>query len=132
MNKISFYIFLILVFLGISKAFEEKSQVYINSEEELPKLPKDKKWILINSFQKGFIIKTYFQTYDKVEVDHESRFQDRPEERITARTSLQFWDKKNKDLSKLLNKGPKKRLCLNDHFKKFFYLPWDETRSENK
>lgn len=98
MNKISLYVLLILIFLGLSKSFSP-------SEQRTPYLANEQVYsdfffgaplsiILVDSFKTGFLIKTYFHRYKIV---HGFKI---PEE-IVVRTSKKFWDKNlpNKGLS---------------------------------
>lgn len=94
MNKISLYILLILIFLGISKSFSpsekrtihlENEKVYVNIFKESPTT-----MILLESFSVGFIIKTYYQRYKIVHAFKS------PEE-IIIRTSRKFWEKNLKN-----------------------------------
>lgn len=90
MNKISLYILLILVYLGVSKSFSHSERgihyiiderVYANYFQGSPL-----SLILVDSFKMGFLIKTYFQRYKVV---HGFKH---PEE-IIIRTSRSFWEK---------------------------------------
>lgn len=95
MNKISLYILLILIFLGLSKSFSpmERDSLYIENERVFPSFFPGAPitLILIDSFEKGLAIKTYYQRYSLVHAF-------RPPEEITARVSKEFW---NKNLSNL-------------------------------
>lgn len=90
MNKISLYLFLILVYLGLSKSFSptEQSIPYIHDSTDLarffPEAPLS--LILIESFQTGFLIHTYFHRYKAIYVFKES-------EEFVVRTSEPFWKK---------------------------------------
>lgn len=90
MNKISVYILLILIYLGLSKSFSP-------SEKKAPYIPNERVFssffygaplsiILLDSFQTGFLIKTYFQKYKVV---HGFKHP----ETIIVRTSYSFWQK---------------------------------------
>ncbi|WP_127716616.1 hypothetical protein [Halobacteriovorax sp. HLS] len=90
MNKISVYILLILIYLGLSKSFSP-------SEKKAPYIPNERVFssffygsplsiILLESFQTGFLIKTYFQKYKVV---HGFKHP----ETIIVRTSYAFWSK---------------------------------------
>jgi hypothetical protein len=90
MNKFSIYILLILIFLGISRSFSPSAQgtkyiinekVYSNFFEGAPL-----SLILLDSFQTGFLIKTYYQKYKVV---HAFK---RPSV-VIVRTSYDFWEK---------------------------------------
>lgn len=98
MNKISLYVLLILIFLGLSKSFSP-------SEQRTPYLANEQVYsdffqgsplsvILLDSFQTGFLIKTYFHKYKIV---HGFKV---PEE-VVVRTSKKYWTKNlaNKGLS---------------------------------
>lgn len=94
MNKFSFYILLILIFLGISKSFSpsekrtihlENEKVYVNIFHESPMT-----LILLESFSVGFIIKTYYQRYKIVHAF-------KTPEQIILRTSKSFWEKNLKN-----------------------------------
>lgn len=88
MNRISLYIFLILVFLGFSKSFSpaEHNKHYIANEKVYPNyfIEEPITVILIDSFKTGFLIKTYFHKYLKVYAFGE------PEE-LVMRTSKDYW-----------------------------------------
>lgn len=98
MNKISLYVLLILIFLGLSKSFSpsEKKTLYVANEQvfsdTFPGSPVSV--ILMDSFRTGFLIKTYFQKYKIV---HGFRI---PRE-IVVRTSKEFWEEnlKNEGMS---------------------------------
>lgn len=90
MNKISIYILLILIYLGLSKSFSP-------SEKKAPYIPNQRVFssffygaplsvLLLESFQTGFLIKTYFQKYKVV---HGFKHP----ETIIVRTSYDFWEK---------------------------------------
>jgi len=93
MNKFSLYLILILIYLGLSKSFSpsENKITYIKNEKVFsnffPTPPVS--IILIDHFQTGFLIKTYFQKYRIIHGFKE------PYEMV-VRTSRQFW-KKNYD-----------------------------------
>jgi len=98
MNTISLYILLMLVFLGLSKSFSP-------SEHKTPHI-EDERYIssifsgapisvtLTESFQTGFLIKTYFQRYQVVHGFKHA-------ETVIVRASKKFWEKnlKNKGMS---------------------------------
>lgn len=98
MNKISLYILLILMFLGLSKSFapSEKKTPYIENEMSFSNYfyGAPISIILIDSFKTGFLIKTYFQKYKVV---HGFKHP----ETIIVRTSQDFWNKNlnNKGMS---------------------------------
>jgi hypothetical protein len=88
MNKISLYLFLILVYLGLSKSFSpsEQSIPYIEDEHALKQhfTGAPISLILLDSFQAGFLIHTYFHRYKAIYVFKES-------EEFVVRTSEDFW-----------------------------------------
>ncbi|MCO4792428.1 MAG: hypothetical protein KC493_01855 [Bacteriovoracaceae bacterium] len=95
MNKISLYVLLILIYLGLSKSFSP-------SEQRIPYIINEKVYanffrgtplsvMLIDSFQTGFLIKTYFQKY---KVFHGFK----SPEIVTVRTSPEFWNRNLKNL----------------------------------
>lgn len=90
MGKISLYVLLILFYLALEKSFSpsEYNTPYIINEKSFahifPGAPMSV--ILIDSFQTGFILKTYYQKY---KVFHGFS---RPEE-ILVRTNRDFWRK---------------------------------------
>ena len=93
MNKISLYIFLILIFLGLSKSFSPSIQgvLYINDERDFPNYFHEQpiSILLLDSFETGFLIRTYFQKYQIV---HGFK----PPEQILVKTSKEYWLKSNK------------------------------------
>ncbi len=95
MNKFSIYVLLILIYLGLSKSFSpsEQHSPYLIDERVFSNFFQDPplEVILIDSFQTGFLIKTYFQ---KFKVFHGFK---QPEIRI-IRTSHDFWTKNIKNL----------------------------------
>ena len=95
MNKISIYVLLVLIFLGLSKSFapSERKTQYIFDEKAFANFFQGSpiSLILIDSFHMGFIIKTYFQTYKVV---HGFKL---PEE-IIVRTSSDFWNNNLKNI----------------------------------
>ncbi len=89
MNKISFYVFLILVYLGISKSFSP-------TETETPFLINKNAYdnyfqgapltvILTDSISSGFLIKTYLHKYKLV-------YAFRPPQEIMVRVSKKYWE----------------------------------------
>jgi len=88
MNKASLYIFLILIFLGLSKSFSPSIQgvIYINDEKDYPNIFHERpvSLILLDSFETGFLIKTYLQKYQIV---HGFK----PTEQILTKTSKKYW-----------------------------------------
>lgn len=95
MNKVSIYILLILIYLGLSKSFSpsEQHSPYLIDQRVFASFFKDapSEVILIDSFQTGFLIKTYFQKY---KIFHGFK---QPEIQI-VRTSPEFWKKNIKNL----------------------------------
>ena len=95
MNKISLYILLILLFLGLSKSFspaEQKIPSVLNEyyfENVFSGSPISV--VLVDSFQTGFLIKTFFQKY---RVIHGFK----PSEVMIVKTSQLFWEKNLKNL----------------------------------
>ncbi len=98
MNKISIFIFLILLYLGLSKSFSpsEKASTYIINQQVFSSYFEGAplSLVLVDSFQAGFLIKTYFQKY---KVIHGFK----TPETVIIRTSQKFWkeNKKNVGLS---------------------------------
>lgn len=90
MNRFSLYVFLILIFLGLSKSFSPSEQrtTYIESEKVFSSYFNGAplSLILLDSFQNGFLIKTYYQRYKIV---HGFKAPDE----IIVRTSGKFWEK---------------------------------------
>jgi len=90
MNKFSLYVLLILLFLGLSKSFSPLSQKtrYIPGTETLSSLKSGAPLtiILVDSFEAGFLIKTY---YFKLKVIHAFK----SSEELTVRVSPTFWNK---------------------------------------
>lgn len=95
MNKLSLYTLLILLFLGLSKNFSP-------SEQKTPLIPNEKvlghyfvgaplSVVLTETFQIGFLIKTYFM---RLKVVHGFKS---PEE-IIVRTSKKFWEHNQKNI----------------------------------
>lgn len=95
MNKISLYILLVLIFLGLSKSFSP-------SEQKIPSILNEFYFenfftdapisiVLTDSFQTGFLIKTYFQRY---KIIHGFK----PSEVLIVKTSQSFWEKNLKNL----------------------------------
>ena len=92
MNKISLYILLILIFLGFSKSFSPnlKNINFIKDERMFSKFIKDGplSLILIESYEQGTFIKSYFQKYRVVH-----GFKPLNNQFIIFRTSKKFWEK---------------------------------------
>ncbi|MCR9205172.1 MAG: hypothetical protein NXH75_11370 [Halobacteriovoraceae bacterium] len=70
MNKISLYTLLILLFLGVSKSFSPSAQktTYIQNDQVLASLSDGApvSLILIDAFEAGFLIKTYYLRFKLV------------------------------------------------------------------
>lgn len=88
MNKLSLYTLLIFIFLGLSKSFapSEKRTDFLKNERVLSHLFQGSplSLILVDRFQAGFLINTY---YLKIKVVHGFK---EPHERV-VRTSWQYW-----------------------------------------
>lgn len=95
MNKFSLYILLVLLFLGLSKSFSP-------SEQKIPSVLGELYFenffigapisvVLTDSFQTGFLIKTYFQKY---KIIHGFK----PSEVVIVKTSQTFWEKNLKNV----------------------------------
>lgn len=89
MNKISIFVLLILVYLGISKSFSpsEKRTAYLSNELVFNNYftGEPVSVILLDSLSSGFLIKTYHHKYKIV---HAFKIP----EIITVRTSKKFWN----------------------------------------
>lgn len=96
MNKFSIYILLILIYLGISKSYipGHSRVVTVNHKNALTSLFKGAPFtvILIESFQVGLLIKSYFQKYKII-------YGFKRPEIITVKTTKNFWDEN------LINQG---------------------------
>lgn len=90
MNKISLYLLLILIYLGLSKSFapSEQANIYIPHEFALQHQFESSpiSIILTDAFKTGFLIHTHFHRYSVVHVF-------KPPEDIYVRTSERFWNK---------------------------------------
>lgn len=95
MSKITIYILLILIFLGLSRGFSNKEhklhyikneRVYANFFYEGPLSV-----ILVASFNKGTFIKTYYHQYKVI-------YAFKQPDLITVKTSRAFWEKNAKNL----------------------------------
>ena len=88
MNQISLYVLLILIFLGLSKSFApaEKKSIFIPHKEYLSIHYQGSPLsvILLDSFETGFLIKTYYQRY---KIFHGFK----SPEIVTVRASKDFW-----------------------------------------
>ena len=67
MNKIAVYIVLILIFLGLSKSFSprESKMIFVKNERVFTSFftGAPLSILLVESFQTGFFIKSYYQRY---------------------------------------------------------------------
>lgn len=99
MNKISFYILLIIIFLGLSKSFapSEINTEYVFNEKSLPSLfpGEPVSVILIESFQTGFLIKTFYHKYRVLGAD---AIKNQVYDTIIVRTSTDFWKKNQSNI----------------------------------
>ena len=111
MNKVSLYIVLILIFLGLSKGFSPSSQgkPYVFNEQIFPTLIEGGPLtvVLVDSFEAGFLIKTYFQRYLII---HGFK----SPETLVVRTSKSFYEKnlRNIGMSLFRRKDSMKKLSL--------------------
>ena len=111
MNKISLYIVLILIFLGLSKSFSPSSQgkPYVFNEQIFPTLIEGGPLtiVLVDCFEAGFLIKTYFQRYLII---HGFK----SPESLVVRTSRDFYNKnlKNIGMSLFRRKESQNKLSL--------------------
>ncbi len=90
MNKISFYVLLILIYLGVSKSFSpfETKIPYIANERVFDGFFSGAPLsvILMDSTSSGFLIKTYQHHYKLI-------YAFRPPESVIVRVSKEFWNK---------------------------------------
>jgi len=103
MNKVSVYILLILIYLGLSKSFAplSKGTKFITNERVFVNFFQDSpvSVVLIDSFETGFLIKTYFQKYSVIHGFKQP-------ENIIVKTTKEFWQKNKKNLGmSLYRKG---------------------------
>lgn len=95
MNRISLYIFLILIYLGISKSFSPDSDagLYIFNQNGLPVIFNEEpvSLILIESLEKGLFIKSYFHRYLKVNPYLGA-------DEITAKVGEDFYENNSKNI----------------------------------
>lgn len=95
MNKISIYILLILIYLGLSKSFAplEKGTVYIPNERVFFDIFENSpiSVILKENLETGFMIKSYYQKYLIVHSFKQP-------ENITIRTTKEFWKKNQNNI----------------------------------
>lgn len=97
MNKISLYILLILIFLGLSKSFSpnHKNIKFLKDKNSFSSLENEApvSLILIDSFTRGTFIKSYLQNYKLIH-----GFKPKETKVITFRTTKEFWTKSKKHL----------------------------------
>ena len=97
MNKISLYILLILVFLGLSKSFSpnHKNIKFLKNKDSFSSLENEApiSLILMESFTRGTFIKSYLQKYRLIH-----GFKPKETKIITFRTTKNFW-LKSKELT---------------------------------
>lgn len=95
MNKISLYVLLILIYLGISASFSptQKGTPFMENEKLFGNFFQGAPLsaILVDSFTTGLIVKTYYQKY---KIFHGFK---RSEMKV-IRTSKKFWEKNEKNL----------------------------------
>ena len=88
MHRVSVYIFLVLLFLGLSTSSRTSNQEipYIASEQAISQIVHGAPVtvILVDIFQAGFLIKTYYHKYSVVQPYKQP-------ETMIVRTSSQFW-----------------------------------------
>jgi hypothetical protein len=88
MNRFSIYLFLVLIFLGLSKSFSpsENKTPFIANKNTFPNFFHGApiSVLLQESFQTGLLIKTYFQKYRVIHAFL-------PAKTIIIRTSKEFW-----------------------------------------
>lgn len=111
MSKASLYILLILIFLGLSKGFypTSKGKPYVHNEFNFPNLIEGGPITLIleDTFEAGFLMKTYFQRYKLI---HGFKLP----ETLIVRASKEFYlkNKKNIGMSLFRRKNSTKTLGL--------------------
>tara|TARA_Y100001970_G_C14168717_1_gene822831 strand:- start:129 stop:800 length:672 start_codon:yes stop_codon:yes gene_type:complete len=97
MNKISLYILLILVFLGLSKSFSpnHKNIKFLKDNNSFSILEKEApvSLILIENFTRGTFIKSYLQKYKLIH-----GFKPKENKVIIFRTTKDFWLKSKENL----------------------------------
>ena len=107
MNKIAVYIVLILIFLGLSKSFSprESKMIYIKNERVFKNFFSGAPLsiLLVDSFQTGFFIKSYYQKYRIVYGFQKPYY-------ITVRTSKEFWEKNLNNVGMSLFRREEKNL----------------------
>ncbi len=95
MNKLSLYVLLILLFLGLSKSFSLSSQqtVFVPNINVLPSLKNGApiSLILVDMYDAGFLIKTY---YLKFKVIHGFK----SAETLVVRTHVKFWEENKNNI----------------------------------
>ena len=94
MGKISLYVLLILVYLGLAKSLKtDEKRIFLKNNEDISKsaglLRPPTSVILLDSFSEGLILKTYILKLRIIRVFSETKD-------ITIKTSPEFW-KENKD-----------------------------------
>ena len=95
MNKISAYILLLFIFLGLSRTFSpsKKKTFLIPNEQAIPNffLGEPLTVILVDSFQAGLIISTYFQKYIVIHGFDDPKH-------VIVRTNKKVWDNNIKNI----------------------------------
>ena len=90
MDRLSIYVLFVLIFLGVSSSFSpsEQGAYYIIDQRVFANYFKAApvSLVLADSFQTGFLIKSYFQKYKVI-------YGFRPAETVIVRTSKAFWHK---------------------------------------
>ena len=108
MNKIGFYIVLILIFLGLSKSFSprESKIVYIKNQRVFKNFftGAPLSIILVESFKTGFFIKSYYQRYRVIYGFQKPYY-------ITVRTSQSFWENNLQNIGMSLFRREEKALA---------------------
>jgi hypothetical protein len=88
MNKISLYVFLVLLYLGLSKGLspsEQKNEYIVNSDVLAASFQGSPiSVILLDTFQAGLVIKTYYLKIKLVKVFQSPKI-------IVVRTTKQYW-----------------------------------------
>ena len=101
------YVLLTLIYLGLSKSFSpsEQQSPYLIDQRVFASFFKDSpvEVILLDSFQTGFLIKTYFQKYKIFHGIGQPKIQ-------IVRTSHEFWKKNIKNLGMSLFRRSKEEL----------------------
>lgn len=106
MNKISLYILLILIFLGLSKSFSPKLKNidFIKNKDMFQIVVKDApiSLILKDSIEQGTFIKSYYQKYQIIH-----GFKPNDQKTVTFRTTKDFWEKNKKNIGMSLYRTEK-------------------------